>query len=79
MPPEFKRYGGLLQFVLLYTFGININQILFVDILHSTNSRDWIMGFYTGDSWNMRITGLNFENSMFVHRLYVLGWHSKEI
>ena len=56
---------GLLQLVLLYTFGININQILFVDILHSTNSRDWIMGFYTGKSWNMRITGLNFENSMF--------------
>ena len=56
---------GLLQFVLLYSFHININQILFVDIVHSTNSRDWIMGFYIGNSWNMRITGLNFENSMF--------------
>lgn len=56
---------GILQFVLLYTFHVNINQILFVNILHSTNSRDWIMGFYTGNIWNMRITGLNFENSMF--------------
>lgn len=56
---------GIAQIVLLYSSGININQILFVDILHSSNSRDWIMGFYTGNSWNMRITGLNFENSMF--------------
>ena len=23
------------------------------------------MGYYTGNTWNMRITGLNFENSMF--------------
>lgn len=56
---------GILQLVLQYGAGININQILFVDILHSTNTRDWIMGFFSGDSWNMRITGLNFENSMF--------------
>ena len=56
---------GILQLVLQYSAGININQILFVDILHSTNTRDWIMGFISGNSWNMRITGLNFENSMF--------------
>ena len=56
---------GLLQFMLLYTFHLNINQILFEEILHSTNSRDWIMGFYNGNIWNMRITGLNYENSMF--------------
>ena len=56
---------GILQLVLQYGAGININEILFVDILHSTNSRDWIMGFFSGYSWNMRITGLNFENSMF--------------
>lgn len=51
---------GILQLILQYGAGININQILFVDILHSTNTRDWIMGFFSGDSWNMRITGLNF-------------------
>lgn len=56
---------GIFQLVLQYGAGININEILFVDILHSTNSRDWIMGFFSGNSWNMRITGLNFENSMF--------------
>ena len=56
---------GILQLILQYGAGININQILFVDILHSTNTRDWIMGFFSGNSWNMRITGLNFENSMF--------------
>ena len=56
---------GILQIVLQYGAGININQILFVDILHSSNSRDWVMGFFSGNSWNMRITGLNFENSMF--------------
>lgn len=56
---------GILQLILLYSLHININQILFVDILHSSNSRDWIMGFYNGNIWNMRITGLNFENSMF--------------
>lgn len=56
---------GMLQIILLYGFRININQILFVDILHSTTGRDWIMGFFTGNYWNMRITGLNFENSNF--------------
>ena len=56
---------GIAQLVLLYSAGININEILFVDILHSTTVRDWIMGFYTGNTWNLRITGLNFENSMF--------------
>lgn len=56
---------GIAQLVLLYGAGININEILFVDILHSTTVRDWIMGFYTGNTWNLRITGLNFENSMF--------------
>ena len=56
---------GIAQMILLYGAGININEILFVDILHSTTVRDWIMGFYTGNTWNLRITGLNFENSMF--------------
>ena len=56
---------GIVQLILLYGAGININEILFVDILHSTTVRDWIMGFYTGNTWNLRITGLNFENSMF--------------
>lgn len=56
---------GIFQIVLQYGAGININEILFVDVLHSTNSRDWVMGFFSGNSWNMRITGLNFENSMF--------------
>lgn len=56
---------GIVQLVLLYGAGININEILFVDILHSTTVRDWIMGFYSGNTWNLRITGLNFENSMF--------------
>lgn len=56
---------GIAQLVLLYGAGININEILFVDILHSTTVRDWIMGFYTGNTWSLRITGLNFENSMF--------------
>lgn len=56
---------GIAQIMFLYGAGININQVLFIDILQTTNSRDWIMGFYTGNIWNMRITGLNFENSMF--------------
>lgn len=62
---KIQAVWGILQLVLQYSAGININEILFVDILHSTNSRDWIMGFFSGNSWNMRITGLNFENSMF--------------
>ena len=56
---------GIAQIILIYGANININEILFVDILHSTITRDWVMGFYTGNIWNMRITGLNFENSMF--------------
>lgn len=56
---------GIIQIVLLYSLQINVNQILFVDILHSTNTNDWAMGFYSGDSWVMRMTGLNYENSMF--------------
>lgn len=65
MAARIQAIWGILQLILQYGAGININQILFVDILHSTNTRDWIMGFFSGDSWNMRITGLNFENSMF--------------
>lgn len=60
----YRLYGEFFSWLLQYGAGININQILFVDILHSTNTRDWIMGFFSGDSWNMRITGSNFENSM---------------
>lgn len=56
---------GVAQMILMYAAGININQILFVDVLHSTNVNDWVMGFFTGNAWNMRITGLNYENSMF--------------
>ena len=56
---------GLLQLIMLYGAGININEILFVDILKSSNKGYWIMGFYTGSLWNLRITGLNYENSMF--------------
>ncbi|MBP3255298.1 MAG: hypothetical protein J6M60_02260 [Clostridia bacterium] len=56
---------GILQMVLIYTNNININKILFVDILHSTISENWVMGFYTNGKWILRITGLNYENAIF--------------
>lgn len=56
---------GFLQTGLVYIAGFNINQWLFVDILHASNDRAWVMGFYSSSGWNIRMTGLNFENSMF--------------
>ena len=56
---------GLLQMVFLYTKNININKILFVDILQSSISENWVMGFYSDGRWILRMTGLNYENAIF--------------
>ena len=56
---------GFLQTALVYVAGFNINQWFFNDILHASNNRAWVMGFYSASGWNIRMTGLNFENSMF--------------
>lgn len=56
---------GFLQTGLVYIARFNINQWLFADILHASNDRAWVMGFYSTSGWNIRMTGLNFENSMF--------------
>lgn len=56
---------GILQIILLYGCNFNINKWLFNDILHSSNTRDWVMGFYMGDTYVLRMSGLNYENSIF--------------
>ncbi len=56
---------GIIQLVFLYGFKFNINEILFKDILKASNNIYWTTGFFTKNSFVLRITGLNYENAMF--------------
>lgn len=57
---------GLLQFVLYYAVGLNINEIVFRVLLNTDEGGSWSLMFFSGGSWKLRISGLNYEGAIFV-------------
>lgn len=64
---------GVAQLVSYQVLNIDINNMFFKDILGSTLQRGWTMYYHSGDRWLIRITGLNFENSVY-GLIMVLGF-----
>ncbi|WP_207708030.1 hypothetical protein, partial [Clostridium sp. HV4-5-A1G] len=64
---------GVVQILAYYVFDIDINNLFFVNTLGSTLERGWSMYYPVGNQWLIRVTGLNFENSIY-GLIMVLGF-----
>lgn len=70
---KIQAIWGILQFILLHLRGVDLNQLVFIDILKGALGTQWVAWYYDGFTSHLRVTGLNHDPA-YLALILILGF-----